>query len=450
MTETAKQLDYSERKYIAPKYKLSKLVPKAGGGAATITAAGGNDFEFEIPIKAFNSAQSFLEFSCNIPLGASCNYVYADTMPFFQRIVLSTQSGVELLNIPDASNYFGIVWNPETDLQKFLTFPIHESKADTVANSPPNLVGAGSLFMRSNVAAANRQPPVGVLSTLAYTDPRYVIIGGNAAETSFNVRLPLDLIYNTVLELDKTMYYGQILNLRFVFQPKTRIAFNATDANPIAAIVASADIAVSNINLQLAIEQDQAIVSQLISNYQKGFSMTVPYVHVIRNSSVAATSSNITLKISRLHGRRLKRLYHSLFNTAMTLSTSFDNSNFAGATNKVTSYWTLMDQVREQETDVNCLNLDDYRLVKPYIHKSVIQDFKMYQYKWFHMSDYHGIVEVDKENKENLVGGLSLDTEKTWQILLTTANAAYNHFTILVVEKLLTVGPGDGAGVSIN
>ncbi len=502
MTETAKQLNYTERKFIAPKYKLSKITPKSGDDTATIITTGGNDIDFEIPVKAFNSAKSFLEFNCNIPAPGPDlnNYIHANTIPFFRRIILSTQNGTELLNILDADKYLSVVWNPETDLQKFLTFPIHETKADTLDNSPPSLIGTGSLFMRSNVQSgltykgnwgddleitdtggdpivitdaegkdgevldppaflqyqpvlpgglkirgANIYPQVAGGSVISNTEPRYLLEGLTNAETSFHVRMPLGLIYNTILELDKTMYYGEILNLKFVLQARESVAFSGDYDDPIGNIADTFPINLFNINLQLAVEQDQGIVNQLIANFKKGFSMTVPYVNVIKNR-LDGESQNITLKMNRLHGRRLKRLYHTLFEDAMTLSTSFDNANMNCS--KVSKYWTLMDQVREQESDVDCERLDDYRLVEPYIEKSVVQDFRMYQYKWFHMSDYHGIVEPDKENKDNLVGGLSLDVEKTWQIFLTTVNAFYNHFTILIAEKLLTVGPN--TGISIN
>ena len=44
-----------------------------------------------------------------------------------------------------------------------------------------------------------------------------------------------------------------------------------------------------------------------------------------------------------------------------------------------------------------------------------------------------------KPDSDNLIKGLPLDTEQKIDIFLTTPNAAYNHYSFGITQKLLSI-----------
>jgi len=119
------------------------------------------------------------------------------------------------------------------------------------------------------------------------------------------------------------------------------------------------------------------------------------------------------LRFNRGHGIRLKKIFHSVFNSAETVSTSTDNAagnirvrataydndnRFYPATGgdgvvrpKVNTFYTMLDNERIQEFNLTCASFDDYKLLKDKLAESMIQSSDMYYYNWFWIEDFSAI-----------------------------------------------------------
>jgi hypothetical protein len=167
-------------------------------------------------------------------------------------------------------------------------------------------------------------------------------------------------------------------------------------------------------------------------------SILVPYVYTYKTNLGVSTSQNVSLRFNRGNGRRLKKIYHSLFHNTESSNTAYDHSNDNAG--RITNYYTLLNNNRLQEYNLDCTQLDDFMLIKKQLKGSVIQTSAVFTYNWFHLEDFTGMYDDNhRDDKDNLETGLPLELEQKWDIYLTTASAAYNHYSFAITEKMLTI-----------
>lgn len=273
-------------------------------------------------------------------------------------------------------------------------------------------------------------------SYLDYTEPSYVYRTTNVNEAiTMNVQIPLHAIKNTILSVDKNIYFGEIILLKIIWGPGTKIAFTNTSRDNLhdGAVALAATIAVQNIALYLAVEKNQEIINELRGQIAgSGFSVLIPYVSSY-NNLLNGINQNLSLRFNRGHGRRLLKIYHSIFNSTEQSDFAYDHSNINGE--KCSVYYTLLNNDRLQEYDIDCTQLDDYNLLRPYLKDKVLQTSNIYQYNWFHMESFDGYC-LDNSNLES---GLDLEKEQKWDIYCTTANDTFRHYVYAVTQKMLTI-----------
>lgn len=271
-------------------------------------------------------------------------------------------------------------------------------------------------------------------------EAKYFSVGGlNSATPAISVKFDMGLLYNTIFSLDKTLLFDEILTLRIVWAPSTKIYYYGDDQlSPGGGTLAAAagDVTLSGLQLYLAVEQRQDIINGLRQKIQSsGLSVLIPYVHVYK-TTLSGGSQNVTLRFDRGHGMRLVKLYHSLFSNTESKNTAYDHDNRAGA--KVTSYYTTLDSQRIQDFNVAPASFEDYLIHQDKLKGSAILNSDVYQYNWFHCDDWSGTkpLYVKEQNK---VAGLDLSVERRWEFVGTVVNAFYQHHSVAVVQKMLKI-----------
>lgn len=463
MAQATEQLDYKQKDLVYPSYRMTRVLPLSGSTTQTVTTGGGQETIFEIPVNAVNFARSYLNFQFQIPAAPNPGYncTFMDCFPHFRQIQLYTRSGIYLMDLNEAANYTKVVLNAETKLDDFLNNGIMRGLvgAAGAAAVRPGALGSGAHFQRNN--STNITEPASRLtlgafagagaSDLSYTEPMYVSrsdveAGAGQSVINYNVCLPLNLYKNTILETDKDIYFGEIMILRVVWSPSVKIAYTNTNAANLdtgaAALVVS--VAVSALSLYLAVEKNTEIVNLLRSKIAGGgFPLLIPYVYTYKNS-LLGTSQNVSLRFNRGHGRKLIKIYHAIFNGTEQSNTAYDHNNINGA--KCASYYTMLNNERIQEFNVEPTNLDDWNLMKKCLKGSVLQTSNMYQYNWFHLDKFDGLCQKVEGELSNIDTGLDLSIEQKWDIYCTTTNAAYNHYDFAVTQKMLTI---TSAGITV-
>lgn len=488
----SEELDFKKKMCHSSHYRMSKITPREGSSPITITTAGGQESNLEVPVRASNYSRSILSYTYAPPaIANNSNKCYVDNLSTIRQLQFQARTGVYVVDVNEVGNYTKIVWKPETKLDEFLSLENHDNGS-----------GAGSLLQKCNVgavpqlsfddtvvagqfasafdAAADGDPTDAELKAefdivrasldnlvlppatssrrhndtllangtgnyspinVPFNEPKYFSGGAiNTADPVINVKIPLGMIYNTLLSLDKTIMFPEIMNLRIVWNATPKIYYYNNDAKSTGGgtlAVAGGNITVSNLKLFLAVETREDVINSLRQKISspEGMSILMPYVHSYK-TNLTSTSQNVVLKFDRGHGQRLQKIYHSLFNNTESKNTAYDNDNRSDA--KLLSFHTTLDGQRLQEFDVDTSVYEDYMLLKDKLKGSVLMNSDIYQYNWFWCDDFTNNRPLwDKDPNE--MCGLSLDQERRWEIDATTANANHNHYSFIVVQRELRI-----------
>lgn len=463
MAQIAPQLDFKKEEYAHPSYRFNRVLQMSGLTTETVTVAGGQEMRFEIPVSAVNLSRSYITFQFRVPAAPNpgMNNVFMDCFPHFSIVQLYTRTGIYICDLNEAANYTSVVYNAETKLSDFLCEGLmgRVAGAAGLPATNPNLIGSGSHFQRSNLAVnpAGNRPAIttGAASAAAnifYTEPAYVNrsvtieAGGGESVLNCNVCFPLNHYHNTIFATDKDIYFGEIVVMRIVWSPSIKIAYtNTVSANlTVGAAALTVSISVRDIALNIATEKNPEIVNQLQAQIAESkYSLLIPYVITSKNS-LTGTSQNVSLRFNRGHGRRLTKIYHTIFNSTESSNTAYDHNNVGTAVTGIgrcASYYTLLDSSRLQEFDINCDVLDDWNLVREELKGSVLQSSDIFKYNWFHRDRFDGLTLESEGKINNYEVGLDLNQERRWDIYCTTVNSAFTHYNFAITQKLLTITP---------
>jgi hypothetical protein len=450
-TQSSTQLDYKKTQFVHPNYRMSKLLPQSGGQTVAISSAGGQETIFEIPVKAFNLARSFVSFVVT-PTGLAANYnwSFVDCFNPFRQLQLYTRSGIYLCDLNEVGNYTKVMWKPEIKLEEFLDY-------DYLGNATVYTESNGRYLCRNNTlqnsATSTLLAPYGLRfnnsnSNIAYTEPKYLEPGSalNTADPVLSVSIPFSAFKNTAFAYDKDLWLNEIIVCRIVWQGTPKMMFNGTSVtNPTAGAAAfTGNINISNLTMYLAVEKNQDIVNSLQALVAaQGLQTLIPYVYTYKYNTGNATSYSVSYRFNRGHGMKLLKVYHSAFNNTESANTAYDHDN--KGTSKVNQFYTMLDNERSQEYNLNTATYDDYLLLRDKLKGSVIQSSDMFYHNWVWIEDWTGFVDktIEPRNIQNIETGLDLTTERKWDFYALQVNngtaAAYNTYTFAVTQKMLTV-----------
>ena len=435
-TVVSGSLDYTKLDYSHSTIAYQKISPTQSGPIVIAPTADTEVF-FDIPVRVSNLAKSILTGSAVIAASGAglANWMFEDAISLIKTIELYTDSGTYLTKLPFAQNYTNIVRKVETSFQEF-----------------ESLDKLNRLYRSNIIAGANNagQRYSGAPANISYNENTYLQSGALNAPLTQNFQIPLNVYKNTILALDKDLYFGEIVHMRLVFGPGTKVTFlstSITDPNAGGAAIPTSNITINNLTLYLACEQNQDIITGLIKKVNAGgFNILCPYVYPFKQTLIGA-NANVNYVMNRTHGHHLMKVYHSVYNAIENVNTAYDHDNTNGA--KVASYQTAVDGTPRTSYLISCLTVDlnDYMLNRRVIQGGVLQNSNVYQYNWFHCDDFTELPgPVDRQNpmpSENLVCGLSLEVQKKWEFIPTMANLGtnYNQCTYFITQRTLHIIP---------
>lgn len=461
-------LDY--QKYVSTHgtYQLTRLIQQTGTQTVPVPNAGGAESIFEIPPKVINFAKSSLRFSVTPVAGGANNFncFFTDGLPCIRQLQLYTRSGLYLVDINDLDRYSNMVLRREVPHEDLLNF-------DNINSANPTGLFEG--LVESNILAASnfRLDSTAVAGQAGassantnYLEPLYYIYGGlNTATPVLNYCINMDIIKNSLLGLDKDLYFkGEILYLRIVWSPATKFYFVSPTASTgvLVPVAPTGAITISNLVFYLAVEINPEIENMIKSKCSsaEGLSLITPWIFY-NKINLTSTIQNITTRYNRAHGMKLQKIYWALYNPVEQSATAFLHTNVAptglgagaapGAT--VTSFYTLLNNIRTSQYDYTCANLDDYLVQRTKLEGSCIFSSNEYYYNWVWVEDFTDDNPIyDKVNsevpRENCTDGLDLTNEIKFDIYANinpnynaAGNNGANHYIFAITQKLLTISP---------
>lgn len=459
-TIVAKNLDFKKDAYSSSKYRQLRLVQQTGSTNVTISDASTQSV-FEVPMNVVNFEDNELTFDAQVSALTSnvINYVYCNPVcPMIRDIKLSTRTGVTICEINDVNVYNKVVALPETNINDFMTKPV--LPAVTAIGAP--ITGPMKTDnLSSNFASAL---PTNCTGGADYSKPNYtgvrMFVQGTANTADPYVRYQIklgELCRNTALALNKDVYFGDIVNLTITWDVRGRVGFTditgatAGYLGPAGnAQALGVNVSLTNLYLYLSVNNDPAVKSALMSKIASGgLSLLCSYVTRAKQNFQSGTSQTVTLRIdSSSMGRRLQKIYHSVFNNTETGRYAFDNSNLAvdgtmTADSKVVQYYTTLEDQREQDFTIDCSAFQDYLLHKKKLEGSAIQTAHQYKQNWFHCSDYRGDELRLCDNPENVECGMPINGNVKWTFNgAVMPNVASNHYSFIITQRILMITPG--------
>lgn len=429
--------DYSiKTKPVIPKYKFSKLYQQTGGQDRTITTSATESI-FEIPARCVNFSNSSLNYTITLAaLATRTHWLYADVIAPIRQIQLYTRGGVYLCNLDNVDRFSSVVLKTE----------ISKSEADIAdkeidAEISTTVESFGEIY--GNLVNSNFRydgEDRYVVGEPVYLREDY----GVELDTVLNYEIPLNLFKNTILELNKDLFFNEVLLLKITWNDYLSWGFTAGLGTPAANVLPlAADIVMSNLSLYLALESNPFICAGLISQVQSsGLNTIIPYTYCFRNTQPASISQNVSIRMNRAYGRYLKRIYHVVYKDPQTGASRYDHSNSyrAGAlTGGIASYYTTIDNDRRQEFDIQTIQNEDWLLIKNDLEYAVIQRLDTYRKNWFVLDKFDD--DVVGEKFDIIESGIPLDFERKWDYISTTGStaAATHMYTYAVVTRELRV-----------
>ena len=547
-------IDYSKKTSLHSSYRWMKIMPVGGGGStATINTTSSVIVNFEIPNNCMNLSQSKLAFDMLFSDGSAnkAHCVDALGLSLFDRISLSTRSGVVLASADNMGQFCHIVSKIKTKVLDLIDNP---SSATCTPQLPAGLVSAPSacypLVGTSNILInASQKKPYsdmckcaacpstsifkslttsvtgiasstqsiannvsslyridGSLISTPFFENLHVITENKSVATAGNLaisyQIPLRAVKDTILEVNKSLYFGDNLILSLSFNPSTKFSWlstggvdggqsTGTSASPgttlstgtppvqwsptVGAIVQSVSPLLSNIALYIAVETDPIITSQLINEVNtSGFSMTIPYVYctkspvpvtaVVANAVANSSAFSMQQRITRGYGHHLLRCYSSIFGaegvtlqsqigtallplsvgdgvqTGVAVVTGFTTNQHSDVT--LGGYNTSLDGIRLQDFTLSANDSTHWLVNEPYLRGSCILNLEQYKNQCMHIDSWTGNPVCMED--DTITNGLSLDADKTYGITYPTlynisGTSQLNHYLFFVVQRTLAI-----------
>lgn len=483
---TSEELKYRSSSYLHPKQKFQQLQPFSGNQPKVI-GTGGGEIIFQLSNKVMNLSKSILEFTITPNAGGANfqNVKYVKPLAPIRQIQLYSQSGVYLCDLYHVNKYLDVVYYPETSLDDFLSNEIQSPQMYFVAEGVPIEGGQKTMQTQRSNLIANSAKNYGINQnrisiaadgafasvsetnpTINYTEKLYYYPGSvNATNPIIKISFPLKYIYNTIFSVDKNIYMGEILNLRFVFADTKDIMYkvNVKDESggggvdvpgvivPTTAAKMSSDVTLTadNFYIYLAVENDLEIARQIIERVNtQGLMLNLPYVYAYKTNFASGTNQSLSLRFNRAHGKKLKKIYHAPCHGKEETVYNYVRDNVDGV-KTVDYYYTLLNNDRMQEFNIKCSEYKDWQLHRHKLLGSSIQSVQEYQYGWFHCDDFTGEQPLCSKiaHDNNLSSGIDLNVEQKWDIYLTmnndrSANGGITHYNFAITEKELIIRPG--------
>ena len=402
-------LDYKITAKRQSYYRFQKVVQNTGAESLTIGASQ-QVSTFEIPAVALSLARSHLNFETTIPAQGANNYShnFRNTPPW-SRVELFTRGGVYLMDCTSFAEMFLSVAQRTKSVHDF-----HSSDYDVLSRTGINDLNTRTIES-STVDAAK-----GLLWRVAFRE-----------------------LYDTVLSVDKSIHFNEVLNLRITWKEAQAHGYQSDNAAAAAGNIVdlTGAVVVSKLALFIAAESNPDVVSALVESVQSGSMPPVlmPFPFVYKTNITNQTSHAISTRFSRGHGRMLERIYTRFGDATEEKATRYDA---ALGSNEITSFYSLLNSRRMTEFDVNVSELD-YHWLRELEHSGRVVGLSLTNDSGdFAWSDSWCQSDVECARKGEMAG-LSLDGPEIKYDLYVNCNGAQtkNYYTIAICQRLLQITP---------
>jgi hypothetical protein len=462
------ELVYSKTISAHGNYKYLRIVPIGQGQNPALSLSSTTQTQFELPNNVLNLSRTKLSFDLVIPMQASLtmfNNVYANALSLIDRVTLTTRSGVILADIPNTHIFGNLISTTNTTLAELMTRTTLSAGVVTTQGSAAstNASGAHASTIATNATApinsvlcpisdlvrcngtVNYQASALALSAAAFTpntEPAQIFVAPTVAfGNAISYQIELSAFKDTIMELNKNIYFGDNLVLTINWNSALKMGFTNDTASGSIHTNAS-DFTVppllSNLFLYTATETDPTIISQLVSSVNSGeFSIITPFVYCQKYASSSGTSNAMQQRINASYGSTLLRTYFGVFYNTETSSYAYSHND-----SYLVDYNTYMDGLRLQDFTLKVSDSTHWLYNEKNFKSSCVQSLQQFKSSFVHIDNWCGTSPC--LNDDSVLNGLSLDSDRTWSMQCNnhTTAAAYKFYLFYTTQKRLVISKG--------
>ena len=470
MEKITDQLKYNQKILSSPYYKYQKLPPQSAA-AVQITTTGGNDSVFELPPKVFNLARSWLEFTLTPPqcVITGYNYMHLGALTPWQQVqVISKTTGKILLDISQFQMFTKVIFQAAISIKEY-----YNQDLGYDASLPNQYTGVVSFLRKNNspfAAAANNvvlttpgsfaiRPIDGSNPVVYYNEQSYCEIGQIGAAGPpivpgngpvFNCSIPMGLIKESILEVDKDLFFNDVLQIRFVWGSINRVGWQGTsNTNPVTGAIAMADPAnITNLNLYLAVEQNEDIANEVKKTVMtQGLKIPIAYPTAVRNTITNNSQHTVTLLMNQTHGTRLMKIYHTMLaangavNPTEQLNVAYDMLMPTDATAAGSYFYCQLDSNRIEDQNINLNTYEDWMYINTKLKNSITFCSEIYRYNWFWIEDFSSVNANASASEDSEIKGIEMGNGRRFDFQLNAGGGAISaiHYDFIIGQKILTL-----------
>jgi len=426
-----------------PTYQLEPHQALEGTAFAINETQNSRNITFRIPSNlVFNLSESILSFAMTFVAGGDdgggndyYNFEYITCVPFFSRIQLRTKDGLRLVDVDNAHYASEIMNRVTTRITNFETNNIFEGLTGRTGTD-----GVGQRPDGTNMSNRYEHMYINEATT------------ANAATPNIGLAIYLkDLLHYSLLELNKDLYFGKEIELVLSLNSRDYVGYKGISLADISdgATSLTDNIAITGLQLYLAVEKDESIINDLMSvvDSPNGLQLQIPFPTVLNSLISLSSDHSHEHKIFNDKGQRV----------LCVMSTgALDSSEFAASPNCVYTslvslaggnvlekYRVEINNKRIQLDDINMItSYDAYLYNRDYIKGSHLQLLNPYEFNWYHVEDFTGLKGENRHKllDDNIVCGHPIDKEFKFRFIASgSALVRARYYHVFVTQRLLTV-----------
>jgi hypothetical protein len=415
-------INYDTKQSENSSYGWTKIVPLSGNQ----TVSAGNEVQFELPVQAWNLAKSYFSATLTVPAQGAGNFSWVHRgLAYWSSAQLFTRSGTYLLNLQEKC----------TDYSRVVI------SADSTTDELEHGDESGPLYVEGDTKSLIGGSGANGSTAAPYRQQSYLSVSGDNAAQTIQIKFPMKALKRTIMALDKSILFREVLVLRLKMAPIGDIGYLGTSATntDTGATDLTGAVQFTNVAFYAAQEKSASVVEALnaATGSPQGMSFVVEYPTTYTNSR-SGTQQNITLRINKFAGSSLVAVKNTVFSGG-SYNARYDRDTDGDAI--VSSYYTNINNNRLQQFEVDISAGDAYMLHKERLHNTPALNQTIYKENWFHEDrfDNGNRSKDDGEVDENVYAGIDLSQEVRYDLYATTANATHTHFSIVHALKILNI-----------
>ena len=406
---------------------------------------------FQLPNTLVNLEGATITYNWSVNAGAAFFNAYEDQlgMEAFSSITLSSSTGVNFVQITNPSLYGKVMPKLDQPHKTFLT------NDDTTGFHPPLAGAVNALPIAITPPAGNcyNLPAAATYAAVSYPQPKYVRSSATAGLMNVSRTIPLGQMTGTMFALKHDQFFNTVMNITLATAPLSNFGFTTTAAytgtsGSYAGFAANTfGVTLSNVVLNLPIQQDPVIIKGFIDMTMRGsLKYQIPFLTQV-STSLSAGQSSANVNISSANGMKVKRLINIAVAQASTNPTEI--ANYDGS--KITWFGTSLNGNQLQKrTQNNCkvpctalmgVALDDYRENKRFLSDSCLSDYSSYATNWFHCDSFTQRSTNPLLSSDQIDEGYSMGLGNTTYQFTCNATTALILWTFIESIKHVEIGP---------